>query len=149
MAVVLAIQIVTLFYHQVTTLFDLYPFNGIRYYTVKERRKEALINGITMLIPIFLTLTDKPIFIGIGAVIWMLVVLGAFLNWWLPYTTGLSVYKMPNNETWPQVHERIFAKTIIILPRIKNNPTPNVEHMILHTFILASTISTWVYAFHV
>lgn len=149
MAAVLAIQIVTLLYHQVTTLFDFFPFNGIRYYTVKERRKEALINGITMLIPIFLTLTNKPIFIGIGAVIWMLVVVGAFLNWWLPYTTGISVYKMPNNETWPQVHERIFAETIIILPRIKNNPTPNVEHMILHTFILASTISTWVYAFHV
>lgn len=148
MAAVLAIQIITLFYHQVTTLFDFFPFNGIRYYTVKERRKEAFINGITMLIPIFLTLTHKPILIGIGAVIWMLVVVGAFLNWWLPYTTGVSVYKMPNNETWSQVHERIFAKTIIILPRIKNNPTPNVEHMILHTFILASAISTWVYAFH-
>jgi hypothetical protein len=146
---ILTLQIVTVLYHQLTTLFDFFPFNGVRNYTVKERRNEALMNGIIMVIPIILTLTHNPILIGIGAAVWTLVVVGGFLSWWLPYITGHAVYKMPNNETWSQVYERIFAEPITILPRIKNNPRPNVEHMILHAFILASAITTWMYTFHI
>lgn len=145
----LLLQVATVLYHQVTTRIDIYPFNGVRHYSVKERRNEALINGIIMVIPIMLTFTRLPILIGIGGLLWTLVVVGAILSWWLPYFTGVAVYKMPNNETWPQVYERIFSKTITILPRIKNNPRPNLEHMILHVLILSSAITMWAYAFRV
>ena len=143
----LLLQAATLLYHQLTTRFDLYPFNGVRHYSVRERRKEALANGIIMIIPILLTLTHSPIWIGVGGCLWTLVVIGAVFSWWLPYFTGLTVYKMPNNETWPQVYDRIFASTITILPHVKNNPRPNLEHMILHTLILGSAITAWSYAF--
>lgn len=143
----LVLQIVTILYHQATTRFDFYPFNGIRHYSVEERRKEALINGIIMAVPIILTFTGKPILIAVGGAIWTLVIVGAILNWWLPYLTGIAVYKMPNNETWSQVYERIFSKTITILPRIKNNPRPNLEHMILHILILSSAIVSFAYSF--
>ncbi|WP_442601433.1 hypothetical protein [Paenibacillus sp. KN14-4R] len=140
----LLLQIATLVYHQLTTRFDFYPFNGVRHYSIQERRNEALINGIIMVIPIILTLTRIPLLIGIGGLIWTLVVVGAVLSWWLPYLTGIAVYKMPNNETWPQVYERIFSRTIIILPHFKNNPRPNLEHMILHFLILGSAIISFV-----
>lgn len=143
----LLLQIAALLYHQITTRFDFFPFNGIRHYSAAERRKEALVNGVMMAIPILLTLTRMPVLIGISGVMWTLILIGAILNWWLPYLTGRTVYNMPNNETWSQVHERIFSKTITILPHIKNNPRPNLEHMILHALILSSAIVAWVYAF--
>lgn len=145
----LVIQILTLCYHQITTRFDFFPFNNVRNYSIKERRKEALVNGIIMAIAIILSFTHTPILIGISGLIWTLVVIGAILSWWLPYFTGREFYKMPNNETWLQVYERIFSKTIHILPHIKNNPRPNLEHMILHVLILGSSIFSWVYAFNV
>lgn len=142
---ILAIQVFALFYHQLTTRCDLFPFNGVRYYSVEERRKEALVNGIMMVIPIILSATKIPVLIGVSAVIWSFIGLGAILNWWFPYVTGIAVYKMPNNETWSNVHERIFSKTTHILPYIKNNPRPNLEHVILHVFIVGSAVLLWLY----
>lgn len=145
----LLLQVATLLYHQFTTCFDFYPFNGIRHYSAKERRNEAVINGIIMLIPIVLSLTHKSVLVGIGGFVWTLVLIGAIFSWWIPYLTGVMVYKMPNNVTWEQVYERIFSNTITILPRIKNNPRPNLEHMILHALILGSAIATWTYVFYI
>ncbi|MEY9979256.1 hypothetical protein [Lysinibacillus sp. RC79] len=145
----LLLQVATLLYHQLTTWIDFYPFNGIRHYSAKERRKEALVNGIIMMIPILLSLTREPVWIGISGFVWTLVMIGAIFSWWIPYLTGVMVYKMPNNETWQQVYERIFSNTITILPRIKNNPRPNLEHMILHALILGSAITAWTYAFYI
>ncbi|WP_314589174.1 hypothetical protein [Paenibacillus terrigena] len=143
----LIVQIATILYHQLTTNFDFYPFNGIRHYSAKERRNEAWMNGIIMAIPIILTLTRMPLWIGISGLIWTLVLVGAILSWWLPYLTGVAVYKMSNNETWSQVYEKIFSQTITILPPIKNNPRPNLEHMILHILILSSATITLMYTF--
>ncbi len=145
----LAIQILTLCYHQITTRLDLFPFNGVRHYSVEERRKEALVNGIIMGIALILSCTQIPILIGVGGFVWTLIMVGAILNWWLPYMTGREFYKMSNDETWVQIYERIFSETIHILPHIKNNPRPNLEHIILHLLILGSSILSWVYAFNV
>src|SRR5690625_4826794 len=145
----LSIQILTLSYHQITTIFDFFPFNSVRHYSIKERNKEALVNGIIMIIAIIFSLTNISVLIGIGGVIWSLVLVGAVLNWWLPYTTGRDFFKLPNNETWVQMNERIFANTVQIMPNIKNNPKPNLEHVILHMLILGSSILSWVYFFTV
>ena len=48
MATVIAIQLLLLVYHQVTTWFDLYPFNGARNYSPKEKRAEATVNAVLM-----------------------------------------------------------------------------------------------------
>ncbi|MEI3613879.1 hypothetical protein [Pseudogracilibacillus sp. SO30301A] len=143
----LILQIVTLIYHQVTTRVDLYPFNAVRFYSEKERQIETTVNGVVMGIPIIFTLTQNPILISIGGCIWILIITGAILNWWLPYVTGQEFYKMSKEETWVETYERIFAKTIIILPYLKNNPRPNLEHMILHSLIFCSMTFSWVYIF--
>jgi len=141
------IQMLTLCYHQITTRFDLFPFNGARHYVVKERRIEALVNGIIMGIAIVLSITQIPLWIGISGVIWTLIMVGAVLNWWIPYLTGREVYQMSSTETWGQMYERIFANTMQILPAIRNYPRPNLEHVILHVLIISSVISLWVYRF--
>lgn len=146
----LILQIATLIYHQITTRIDLFPFNAVRFYSEEERRVETTVNGIIMFIPIILTLINSyPIWIAIGGCIWLLISIGAVLNWWIPYFTGREIYKMKQDETWEEVYNKIFSKTITILPHIKNNPRPNVEHMILHTLILSSAILSWVYVFRI
>jgi len=142
----LFIQVITLFYHQITTRFDFYPFNGVRHYSVKERRVEALVNGIVMVIAIILSITQIPALIAISGVIWTLIMFGAILNWWLPYFTGREFFRVSKDETWFQIYERIFSKTIHILPRIKNNPRPNLEHVILHLLILCASVLSWLIA---
>jgi len=47
----LTTQIVLLVYHQVTTWFDLSPFNGAKHYTVKEKLAETSFNFILMSLP--------------------------------------------------------------------------------------------------
>lgn len=144
----LFIQIFTLCYHQITTRFDLFPYNGARYYSVRERRIEALVNGIIMSIAFVLSITKMPILIGVSGIIWTLILVGAVLNWWIPYVTGHEIYNMSNNETWVQMYERIFSKTTQILPAIRHNPRPNLEHVILHVLILCTSISLWVYLYN-
>ncbi len=144
----LILQITTLIFHQITTRIDLFPFNAVRFYSEEERQVETTVNGIIMVIPIIITcIKPHPIWIAIGGCIWVLISIGAILNWWIPYFTGRELYKMKQDETWQEVYERIFSKTITILPHIENNPRPNVEHMILHTLIFSSAILSWVYVF--
>jgi len=41
-------QLCLLIYHQVTTWFDLWPFNGVRFTKSKERIIEAIVNLLLM-----------------------------------------------------------------------------------------------------
>ena len=38
-------------YHCVTTLFDFFPFNNVRPYSLAERLTECSVNGVLMTIP--------------------------------------------------------------------------------------------------
>jgi hypothetical protein len=44
--------------------------------------------------------------------------------------------------SWPELHARTYARTLIVLPRIGDRPRPNVEHMILHALVLAAAVCT-------
>ena len=44
-------QLVLLAYHQITTIFDFYPFNGTRHYSRKEKLAEAGVNFVLMALP--------------------------------------------------------------------------------------------------
>ncbi len=43
-------------------------------------------------------------------------------------------------SSWQELHERTYAQTIIVLPRIADRPRPNLEHMILHSITLAGLV---------
>ena len=72
--------------------------------------------------------------------------IGASLTWWPPYLLGRAAPWAALGEDWTELHERTFAKTIMVLPPYKGRPRPNLEHIILHSIMLASALATGVYA---
>ena len=135
------VQVVLLLYHQLTTWIDFFPFNGVRFYTKKERLVECLSNGVLMTLPIIGFVFQIKMLMNYGIVYYCILFLIELKVWWLPYFFKAT-------PEWNEQYERIHAKTIIILPKIKNNPTPNLEHMILHGLTFITAIFTLVAFYH-
>jgi hypothetical protein len=157
--IALVCQLVLLAYHQVTTLFNLYPFNGARGLMSKEKLTECGVNGILMLLP--------PI--GFAFRIWPLIEFGVFyyfvlfgielIIWWIPYLTtpsgrwraiynrllSLATSNFEKGDTltqWENIHDRLYRGTITILPARGRRIVPNLEHTILHAWTLITAIVT-------
>ncbi len=129
------VQLILLIYHQVTTWFDFFPFNGARNYTVKEKCLEAGSNCILMsLAPIgyIFKIADLVIY---GAYYYWILFAIEVLTWWVPY------FFKPSKK-WAEVHERLHGETIMFLPHRGNNPAPNLEHTILHGWTLVTALLT-------
>lgn len=62
----------------------------------------------------------------------------------MPYLAGITVpwATAGTGASWQELHERTYAQTIIVLPRIGGRPRPNLEHMILHSIMLAGLVLT-------
>jgi hypothetical protein len=62
----------------------------------------------------------------------------------MPYLAGIAVpwATAGTGASWQELHERTYAQTIIVLPRIGGRPRPNLEHMILHSIMLAGLVLT-------
>lgn len=46
--------------------------------------------------------------------------------------------------SWPDIHARTYARTVIVVQRIGHRPRPNLEHMILHALLVAAGVTTLV-----
>ena|SRR6478672_9097009 len=136
-AITLGAQLLLVTYHQATTLFDLYPFNNVRDYTIKERLTEGLINGTTMIMPFVGFYCHVSWMMMAAIIIYPALLIAEYFNWWKPYFFGASV-------PWQKVYDRLFRNTIIVLPPLKKNPVPNLEHMILHGLTLITCIVTYI-----
>lgn len=136
--IALFLQVIHLLYHQITTLFDLYPFNNIRSYTRKQQLIECVSCGITMGFPVIVTLFGGKILVGSALVCLGLLLIGEFLSWWQHYFFGPRDY-------WKEVYKNKFEETLQILPKIKNNPRPNLEHVILHSITVITFFVTLIY----
>jgi len=136
----------------VTTLVDLAPLNNITAATRREKTIEVAVNAPFMTLPAILVVlagtlhSSIPAYIAAG--LELLIVLGGLALWWLPYLAGVTVpwATAGTGETWTQLHARTYAKTIIVLPRIGDRPRPNLEHMLLHSLLLAAAVVTFAYA---
>jgi hypothetical protein len=122
-----------LVYHQVTSNIDFFPFNNIRHYTLKQRLLEVGINGVVMAFPIAALWMHNKKMIEISCWILGVTLVMEFTSWWRHYFFGPS-------EAWKNTYDKIFASTLKVLPPIKNNPIPNLEHCILHSLTLISFI---------
>lgn len=140
MPALFTLQIVLLVFHQVTTLFDLYPFNNVRQYTLRERLQECSVNGLLMAIPPFGFYFGISWMMTAALFVYPALLFGEYLSWWQPYFFGAS-------QKWQQTYNRIFRHTSTVLPPIGNNPIPNLEHCILHGLTLITTICTYIYFF--
>src|SRR5580698_7251181 len=83
----LCCQVGLILYHQITTLFDFYPFNGARHYTGKEKLAEAGSNFILMsLAPIGFGFQIRGLMI-FGVIYYFFLFAVEIIIWWIPYLT--------------------------------------------------------------
>lgn len=136
--ITLFLQTLHLAYHQITTIFDFYPFNNIRSYTKKQQIIECVSCGVTMGFPIIATFYGGKIMVGISVGLFVLLLIGEYLSWWRHYFFGPAEY-------WKEVYNRKFKSTIIVLPAIKDHPIPNLEHLILHVITVVTFVVTVLY----
>jgi hypothetical protein len=139
--VALALNMVHLSYHQLTTNVDLFPFNNIRNYTIRQRIAEVSVNLITMGFPVVAILLKNHTLTGVACWFLGFLLCGEYLSWWKAYLFGAT-------DKWKNIYNKIHKDTIILLPPIKDNPIPNLEHCILHFLTLLTFIFTIFYYFN-
>lgn len=151
-AVAVGLILLAVAYFMITTLADLHPLNNIGDSRPRERRQEVAINAPLMTTPAVLMMiavdSGIPALGFVGATIELVIAVGGLVLWWLPYLTGRTVpWATAGTETsWTELHARTYATTIIVLPKIGDRPRPNLEHMILHSLLLAAAITAFVAA---
>ncbi|MFI7611208.1 hypothetical protein ACIBP6_08315 [Nonomuraea terrae] len=151
-AAALTLLLLAVVYFVLTTLVDLAPLNNVTAATRRDKTIEVSVNASVMMLPVVLVLvaaalrTSIPAYAAAG--LEMLILVGGLALWWLPYLAGVTVpwATAGTGETWARLHARTYAKTIIVLPRIGDRPRPNLEHMILHSLLLAAAVITLLYA---
>jgi hypothetical protein len=161
MMVAIFCQLVLLAYHQITTLFDFFPFNGSRHYSTTEKLIEAGSNAVLMSLgPIGFIFRVRGLMTY--AVIYYFVLFAVeLITWWIPYFTdpqgrwrrvfnlllACATSNFERGDTldrWRDVHDRLHARTITLLPTRPGRIVPNLEHTILHAWTLVTAIVTLV-----
>jgi len=137
LAAALALQLVHLVYHQVTTLFDFFPFNGVRFSSRREQHIESAVNLVLMGFPPLGFMLRVPFLMELGVVCYFVTLGGECATWWAPYFFGAS-------PKWQEIYSRVQGRTITVIPRHGKNPTPNLEHLILMALTLATAVTTLV-----
>jgi hypothetical protein len=100
--VAIVCQIVLLVYHQITTYIDLFPFNGARNYSLKEKLAEGGSNFVLMILP--------PIGFGFhrhglmiyGVIYYYFLFAAELIIWWIPYFTVPS-------DRWRGIYNRLLS----------------------------------------
>jgi|HubBroStandDraft_4_1064222.scaffolds.fasta_scaffold426276_1 hypothetical protein len=159
MFLALVCQIALLAFHQITTFVDFLPFNGARFYSVRERLVEMSVNAILMtLAPIGYVFQIQGLIIY-GVIYYFVLFTVEVAVWWIPYFTvphgkwrnaynavlsvATSDFKKGDAlERWLTVYQRIHANTVIVLPIKNGRIVPNLEHLLLHGWTLVTAIAT-------
>ena len=159
MRVAIVCQLLLVAYHQMTTLVDLYPFNGVRNSSLRERSVEAGINALLMcLAPIGFTFGIRSLMLY-GVVYYFLLLLFEVIIWWIPYFTRPNGrWRAPYNlalalattafaqkdalADWSARHIRMHKGTFTPLRPGKGPILPNFEHIILHCWTAITAIVT-------
>jgi hypothetical protein len=128
----LALTLISLLlaYYVSTMSLDMFPYNNIRAYSTKKRFIAITIHGLLMIFSLLALLSGSRRLIGLAIIYLGIVLIGEFLSWWVPY------FFKPSQKR-KDFYNKYFKDTIKILPRIKNNLVPNLDHCIfqLLTFV--------------
>jgi hypothetical protein len=137
-------------YFLLTTLVDLHPLNNVRDAKRSDQVTEVAVNAPIMALPAILlglaATIPLPVLGYLAGGVELLIAIGGLLLWWMPYLIGVAVpwATAGTGASWPDLHARTYAHTLIVLPPIGNRPRPNLEHMILHALVLAAAICTFI-----
>jgi hypothetical protein len=133
---VILLQVALLLYHQVTTWFDFFPFNGARFYSRRETCIEAGANFIPMALAAAGFIWHLSVLMKFGVVYYFILFAVECATWWAPHFLGPS-------PKWLECYNRIHRQTITVIPRRGDNPAPNVEHLVLMVLTLATALATF------
>jgi hypothetical protein len=132
--IAIACQLVLLVYHQSTTFFDLFPFNGARSYTRAERLAEMDPNAVLMgLAPLGFALNVHALKVY-GVIYYFVLFALEIVIWWIPYAcTPRGAWRRLYNaalalgtsnfgpgdtlDRWLAIHQRLHRDTVTVLPR--------------------------------
>lgn len=156
----LSCQLLLLAYHQATTYFDLFPFNGARRYESRERWAEMSSNAILMgLAPVGFAFGIRVLEVY-GAFYYFILFFLELVIWWVPYffepqgkcrrlynlvlSLGTSDFRPGDTLShWLKVHQRLHSGTWSIVPEKINRVVPNLEHTLLHAWTLVTALVTF------
>jgi hypothetical protein len=155
----IAAQLLLLSYHQITTLIDLHPFNGVRHFARKEKMVEAGVNFVLMGLPPLGFAFNITGLMTFGVIYYFCLFFIELIIWWVPYFTvpaggwrniynfllALGNGDFAKGDTlarWYEQHNRLFTGTIRFLPARGERPVPNLEHCILHAWTLVTALVT-------
>jgi hypothetical protein len=156
----LVCQLLLLVYHQFTTFFDLYPFNGARNYTPTERWAEMGSNAVLMgLAPLGFAFNIHALEVY-GVFYYFVLFAVEIIIWWIPYAftprgfwrrvyniaLALATLSFEPGDTlnrWLAVHQRVHRGTLAVLPHRSGRIVPNLEHMLLHAWTLLTALATF------
>jgi hypothetical protein len=159
MRVAVVCPLLLLTYHQITTLVDLYPFNGVRNSSARERFIEASINALLMcLAPLGFIYGIRSLMLY-GVVYYFFLFLLELITWWIPYfTRPKGRWHAPYNfaltlattdfghkdalSDWSARHNRMHKGTFTPLRPGKGPILPNLEHIILHCLTAITALVT-------
>jgi len=149
--VALILLLIAVGYFIITTLLDLEPFNNVHGSTRSERLSELRVNAPMLVLPVIMVVLaaglDLPLLAWVGGGTELVVAAAGISLWWLPYLFDVAVpWGAAPGTSWPDIHARTYAQTVTVVPRIGDRPRPNLEHMVLHTLLVAAGVVTLAYA---
>ncbi|MBS4200522.1 hypothetical protein KHA93_12865 [Bacillus sp. FJAT-49732] len=133
--VAILFQILVFLYFEITTLVNLFPWNDLSKYTVRQKWTEAISNGVILLVCIGLFATKTSWGMGISLLFWVFFFIMQLLTWWMPYVMGQHLKQFPKT-----LYESHFSRTVKILPPIKNHIVPDAQHNVLQLLSLSAII---------
>jgi hypothetical protein len=131
MSTAVMLVIVIEIYYAATTLFDLSPFNGAKYFAPKERLTEWITNSLVFALPLLPFLIPSAWPAGVIAYGFLLV--GEYASWWHGYLTQKPVRR--------DFYDKATRYTTLVLSQDQERFQPNLEHIILHGLTLITFIA--------
>jgi len=129
------LQLLLLLYFEAITLLNLYPWNDLSKYSLREKLIEATVNGAIIIFNAVLFITKVKWLMMISVVFWFFYLLMQLLTWWIPYLTGQHLKQFPRT-----LYDTHFRETIKLLPPIKDHIIPDAQHNVLQILSLITLI---------
>jgi hypothetical protein len=131
-----AIAGILLVYHQLTTWLPLFPWNDVELYTRKQLLLEAITNGLMMGTGVICLAMGNIGFCHYYPLIYYpFLFLGEFIQWWIPYFSPSFAKARVNFD-----YDKLFARTIKLIPHQPGKRTPDGNHIVLHVLTLITIL---------
>ncbi len=123
-------------YHQVTTIFPLFPWNDPSKFSRKDLWLEAGTNGLLMGIAFICVICKNTGFYHYYPLIYYPFLLsGEFFQWWAPFLSKDFSKSKVNFD-----YEKRYSRTIKMFSVEENDRVPDANHIVLHIITIFTTL---------